>query len=166
MRFMEEKENVLFICSPGVGKTHLATALAIEASRNHYRAYFINCHELIEKLKQAYKESRLEGMLRKYVGYRLLVIDEIGYLPIDELGSNLFFQLIAKLYEKKSTIITTNIPLSQWGKTFSNPTIANAILDRLVHHSKVIKINGPSYRMKDQLREQLEETQNRKNDHF
>ena len=119
--------------------THLATGLGVEACKNHLSTYFVNCHELIERLKLAYQENRLEPMLKNYLRYKLLIIDEIGYLPIDDLGSNLFFQLISRRYEKKSIIVTTNIPLSKWGQTFSNPTIANAILDRLIHHSEIFK---------------------------
>lgn len=151
LRFIEEKGNVLFIGSSGVGKTHLATSLGIEASAKRISTYFINCHTLIQKLTLAYKENRHEVALKQYAKYQLLIIDEIGYLPIDKTGANLFFQLIAQRYEKKSTIITTNIPLSKWGETFSDPIIANAILDRLVHHSTIIKITGPSYRLKDKF---------------
>lgn len=149
MNFISSAKNILFIGSSGVGKTHLATGLGMEACKNHLSTYFVNCHELIERLKLAHQENRLVAILKNYSRYKLLIIDEIGYLPIDDLGSDLFFQLIARRYEKKSTIITTNIPLSEWGETFSNPTIANAILDRLVHHSEIFKITGKSYRMKD-----------------
>ena len=149
MNFISSAKNILFIGSSGVGKTHLATGLGMEACNNHLSTYFVNCHELIERLKLAHQENRLAAILKNYSRYKLLIIDEIGYLPIDDLGSDLFFQLIARRYEKKSTIITTNIPLSKWGETFSNPTIANAILDRLVHHSEIFKITGKSYRMKD-----------------
>ena len=149
MNFISSAKNILFIGSSGVGKTHLATGLGMEACKNHLSTYFVNCHELIERLKLAHQENRLAAILKNYSRYKLLIIDEIGYLPIDDLGSDLFFQLIARRYEKKSTIITTNIPLSEWGETFSNPTIANAILDRLVHYSEIFKITGKSYRMKD-----------------
>ena len=158
MNFVSLAQNILFIGSSGVGKTHLATGLGMEACRNHLSTYFVNCHELIERLKLAHQENRLEAILKNYSRYKLLIIDEIGYLPIDDLGSDLFFQLIARRYEKKSTIITTNIPLSKWGQTFSNPTIANAILDRLVHHSEIFKITGKSYRMKDYQEQQTAET--------
>jgi len=104
---------------------------------------------LIQNLRKAYNENRLEARLKHYSKYKVLVIDEIGYLPIDQLGANLFFQLITKRYEKTSTIITTNQPFSKWGDVFSDMTLANAILDRLLHHSHVIKIIGPSYRTKD-----------------
>jgi DNA replication protein DnaC len=149
LRFMEQKENIIFYGTPGVGKTHLATAIGIEASTKHYQTYFISCNDLIQNLKKAHAENRLEIRLKHYAKYRLLVVDEIGYLPIDGHGANLFFQLIAKRYERHSTIITTNQPFSKWGEVFADSVIANAILDRLLHHSHVIKIVGPSYRTKD-----------------
>ena len=149
LRFIENKENLLFYGTPGVGKTHLATAIGVEAASKRYLTYFISCHDLIQNLRKAYDENRLEARLKHYNKYKLLIIDEIGYLPIDKLGANLFFQLITKRYEHNSTIITTNQPFSKWGDVFSDMTLANAILDRLLHHSHIIKIVGPSYRTKD-----------------
>ena len=151
LRFMENKENVLFYGSPGVGKSHLAVSLGIAAAKTRLITYFISCHDLIMQLQKAQSENRLEVRLKHYAKYKLLIIDEIGYLPIDKNGANLFFQLIAKRYEKNSTIVTTNQPFSKWGEIFSDTTIANAILDRLLHHSHIIKITGPSYRLKDKL---------------
>ncbi len=151
LRFVSDKENILFIGSSGVGKTHLATSIGIEASSKRISTYFINAHQLINKLTKAFHENRHEQVLKQYFKSQVLIIDEIGYLPIDKIGANLFFQLIAMRYEKKSTIITTNIPLSKWGETFSDPTIAAAILDRLVHHSTIIKITGKSYRLKGKI---------------
>lgn len=153
LRFMENKENVLFVGSSGVGKTHLAVSLGIAAAKKRYLTYFISCHDLIMQLKKAHNENRLEQRLKQFCKYRLLIIDEIGYLPVDRDGANLFFQLIAKRYEQNSTIITTNQPFSKWGELFSDSTLANAILDRLLHHSSVIKITGPSYRLKDKIEE-------------
>lgn len=149
LRFLDNKENILFYGTPGVGKTHLATAIGIEAASKRHLTYFISCHDLIQNLRKAYTENRLETRLKHYSKYKLLIIDEIGYLPIDQLGANLFFQLITKRYEHTSTIITTNQPFSKWGEVFSDTTLANAILDRLLHHSHIIKIVGPSYRTKD-----------------
>lgn len=149
--FMERQENILLIGSSGVGKTHLATAIGMEACRQRISTYFITCNDLIQRLTKAYQENRHEALIKNYCRYKLLIIDEIDYLPISEVGANLFFQRIARRYETKSTIITTNIPLSKWGEVFSDPTLANAILYRLVHHSQLIKITGRSYRMKDYL---------------
>ena len=148
LRFMEDKSNVIFMGSPGTGKTHLATALGIEAASQRIATYFINFAELMEKFKRAAQEHRVESVVKHYLKYSLLIIDEIGYLPIDKDASYGFFQLIAARYEKRSTILTTNQPFSKWGEVFGDPVIANAILDRLVHHCEIIKITGMSYRIK------------------
>lgn len=148
LRFMDEKSNVIFMGSPGTGKTHLATALGIEAASQRVATYFINFAELMEKFKKAAQENRVEAVVKHYLKYSLLIIDEIGYLPVDKDASYGFFQLIAARYEKRSTILTTNQPFSKWGEVFGDPVIANAILDRLVHHCEIIKITGMSYRIK------------------
>ena len=153
LRFLENHENILFVGTSGVGKTHLATSIGIAAAKKRYSVYFIQCHDLILQLKKAHAENRLEQKLKNFCKYSLLIVDEIGYLPVDRDGANLFFQLIARRYEKRSTIITTNQPFSKWGEIFSDNTLANAILDRLLHHSTVIKITGQSYRLKDKLEE-------------
>jgi DNA replication protein DnaC len=151
LRFLENKENVLFYGNSGVGKSHLAVSLGIAAAQKRYITYFISCHNLIMQLNKAHSENRLESKLKHYAKYKLLIIDEIGYLPIDKQGANLLFQLVARRYEKNSTIITTNQMFSKWGEVFSDPVIANALLDRLIHHSHIIKIKGPSYRIKDKI---------------
>lgn len=147
--FIDKKENILFFGTSGVGKSHLATSIGIAAARKRYLTYFISANDLIMNLNKAHMENRLEQKLKHYTKYKLLIIDEIGYLPIDKNGANLLFQLINRRYEKNSTIITTNQPFSKWGEVFSDITLANAILDRLIHHSHIIKITGPSYRLKD-----------------
>lgn len=147
--FVEHKENILFMGTSGVGKTHLAIAIGISCTKARYQTYFITFENLITQLKKAHQENRLENRLKFYAKYKVLIIDEIGYMPIDQDTANIFFQLIAKRYEKNSTIITTNMPFSKWGDFFGSSTLANAVLDRLLHHSTVISIKGPSYRIKD-----------------
>ncbi len=146
LRFIENNNNILLIGNSGVGKTHLATAIGIAAAKKRVSTYFIKCHDLISQLKKAHIENRLETRIKHFSKYRLLIIDEIGYLPIGEEEAKMFFQLIDMRYEKKSTIITSNINLSDWGKIFSDSLIASAILDRLVHHSSIVNILGNSYR--------------------
>jgi len=149
MRFVENAENVVFLGPPGVGKTHLATAIGMEAARHRISTYYINCHMLIEQLKKSHFENRLADKLRTLARFKLLIIDEIGYLPMDIAGANLFFQLIAKRYEKASTIFTSNKTFSQWNDIFADVTIASAILDRVLHHCSAIHIKGESYRLKE-----------------
>lgn len=149
LNFLETNENIVFIGNSGVGKTHLAVSIGIEAAKHRKSVYFITCHNLMLKLNKAQKENRLDKQLQHLAQYRLLIIDEVGYLPVDKQGSNLLFQLIAKRYMNKSTIVTTNMPFAKWGEVFSDNILANAMLDRLLHFSYIIRINGNSYRTKD-----------------
>ena len=149
LRFIEQKENILFVGTSGVGKTHLATAIGMESAKTRFSTYFISFQSLMNQLKKALDENRLESRMKFFSRYKVLIIDEIGYLPIDPDAANLFFQLIARRYDKHCSIITTNSPFSKWGEIFGSPTLANAILDRLLHHSHVISIKGPSYRLRE-----------------
>lgn len=149
LAFLENNENIVFLGSSGVGKTHLSISIGIEAARQRYSTYFIKCSNLLENLKKAQDENRLEARLKHYASYRLLIIDELGYLPISEGDERLLFQLIDRRYEKKSTIVSTNINFSDWEAIFYDIRIANAILDRILHHCSVIQILGDSYRLKD-----------------
>lgn len=151
LRFLETSENIIFCGTPGVGKTNLAVAIGIEAAKHRHCVYFITFQDLISQLKKASLENRLEARIKFFCRYRLLIIDELGYQKMDVDSANLFFNLIAKRYEKLSTIITTNSPFSKWSEIFQEPVLTNALLDRLLHHSSVININGPSYRLKDQI---------------
>jgi len=151
-RFIYNKENVIFLGPPGVGKTHLSVGLGLTVVRNKFSTYYINCHELITQLNRAQYENKLAVKLKTLSKYKLLIIDEVGYLPIDKQGANLFFQLISKRYEKSSIILTSNKSFSDWGEVFGDSVIASAILDRLLHHCTVINIKGESYRLKDRKR--------------
>lgn len=159
LTFVDRSENVLFVGTPGVGKTHLSIALGVMSAESRISTYFIKCQKLLASLKLAFDENRLEERLKHYAKYKVLIIDEIGFLPIKENESKLLFQLIDKRYESKSTIITTNVMFENWYSIFNDPTIANAILDRLLHHSYIFKITGDSYRMKS-LIENKEEREN------
>lgn len=151
LRFIENSENILFQGLPGTGKTMLACCIGKEAASNRISTYFVNCNDLITDLRKAKFENKLEQKIKFYNKYKLLIIDEIGFLPLSKDDANMFFQLIAKRYETRSTIITTNISFSKWGETFNDAVLATAILDRLLHHSHIFQIDGPSYRTKDIL---------------
>ena len=153
-RFIHQNENIVFLGSSGTGKTHLATSIGISAAKKRMSTYFIKTNDLISQLKKANLENRLQDRLRHFTKYKLLIIDELGYLPIDKEDSKLLFQLIDKRYEKRSTIFTTNISFSSWDEIFKDPIIASAILDRVLHHAHVIQITGKSYRLKNYFSEE------------
>jgi len=149
LRFIHEASNVIFLGPPGVGKTHLSVALAEAAIRAGLGAYFITAHDLATDLGRAYREGRLDRRMRVYLAPKVLVIDEVGYLPLDDLGTTIFFQLVSARYERSSIILTSNKSYGDWGSIFGDPIIATAILDRLLHHSTTVNIRGESYRLKD-----------------
>lgn len=151
LQFMSDHQNIVFLGSPGVGKSHLAIALGVEACLQHKRTLFIHCHELLLRLNGAHQKGTLERVLKRYARYELLIIDEIGYLPIEGHDASLLFQLLNRRYEHHSTIVTSNLALSGWGDLFKSPETAAAILDRLIHHSKIFKMTGKSYRLKHAL---------------
>lgn len=152
LRFIHEASNVIFLGPPGVGKTHLSVALAEAAIQAGFGAYFMTAHELVHDLGRAYREGRLDRRMRVYLAPKVLIIDEMGYLPLDDLGATIFFQLVSARYERGSIILTSNKSYGDWGSIFGDPIIATAILDRLLHHSTTINIRGESYRLKDRRR--------------
>jgi DNA replication protein DnaC len=156
--FIEHGDNVIVLGPPGVGKTHLAVALGLKAIESGYRVLFTTAANLIAALTRANAEGRLDEKLKVYTTPRLLIIDEIGYLPIDRLGANLFFQLVSKRYERGPMILTSNQSFAAWGEVFGDRVIATAILDRLLHHAVTLNIRGNSYRLKEKLKAGLVRT--------
>ncbi|MGA3181931.1 MAG: IS21-like element helper ATPase IstB [Verrucomicrobiota bacterium] len=152
LEFLTQKANVIFLGTVGLGKSHLATALGYAACQESHTVLFANAIDAINHLSAAQKKSALKIELRKYLRPELLILDEIGYLPIDQHGADLLFQIISQRYERGSIVLTTNKPFKQWASIFNNDsTVASAVLDRLLHHADLVVLEGPSYRMKDQI---------------
>lgn len=164
LRFVSEASNVLFLGPPGVGKTHLCVALCLEAIRAGFSALFVTAHDLVCDLSRALREGRLERRLRLYVAPKVLVIDEMGYLPLDERGATILFQLVTARYERGSILLTSNKSYGDWGSIFGDPVLATAILDRLLHHSTTVNIRGESYRLKERRKAGLVSSPGRSNE--
>src|SRR3954451_2774553 len=152
LRFVHEASNVILLEPPGAGKTQLAVPLAQTAIQSGQAAYFMTAHDLVTDLGRAYREGRLDRRLRIYLAPKVLIIDEMGYLPLGDMGATIFFQLVSARYEGGSIILTSNKSYGEWGSVFGDPIIATAILDRLLHHSTTVNIRGESYRLKDRRR--------------
>jgi len=151
LAFLKDKASVLFIGGVGLGKTHLATALGHAACLQGHTVLFTTAIEAINTLSAAQAQCRLKAELKKFLAPTLLIVDELGYLPIDKTGADLLFQIISGRYEKGSTVITTNQTYKNWARIFNNDaTITSAVLDRLLHHAETVLLEGKSYRMKDQ----------------
>jgi len=151
LSFVDGKANAALLGPPGVGKTHIAVALAVAACRAGYSIYFTSLDDMVRNLKAAESAGRLVNKLGTYLRPSVLVVDEVGYQPLERAEANLVFQVISKRYEKGSIILTSNKTFSEWGQVFGDEVLATAILDRLLHHCEVIAINGPSHRLKNRL---------------
>jgi len=154
LAFLKDKANVIFLGGAGLGKSHLATALAYEACLAGPTVLFTTAIDIVNTLAAAQSAHRLKSELKKYLGPSVLLVDELGYLPIDKTGADLLFQVFSQRYETGSTIVTTNQAYKNWAKVFNNDaTLTSAVLDRLLHHAETVVIEGKSYRMKDQIEE-------------
>ncbi len=149
--FVRAKANVALLGPPGVGKTHLGVALAVAACQAGFSVYFTTIDDLVRQLHEAEITGRFAKKLRTYLKPAVLVLDEVGYLPLSRAEANMVFQLVARRYERGSIIITSNKAFSEWGAVFADDVLATAILDRLLHHCDVVSITGPSWRLKDRF---------------
>lgn len=160
--FVERAENVVFLGPPGVGKTHLAVSLAVKAAEAGYRVFFVTLETLMARLVRAQQENRLERQLQQFVYPRVLVLDEVGYLPLSRNEASLFFRLLTRRYERGSMILTSNKTFVDWGEIFNDQVLATAILDRLLHHATTINIKGESYRLREKRKAGLLGSTNQK----
>src|SRR5512145_1252947 len=149
LSFVERAHNVIVLGPPGVGKTHLAIALGVKAVEAGYSVLFLTLEQLMTRLMKAFNENRLERTLQQLSYPKVLIIDEIGYLPLSNTEASLFFRLVARRYERASLIITSNKSFLDWGEVFNDPVLATAVLDRLLHYSTTLNIKGESYRLKE-----------------
>lgn len=152
LQFIQERANVILLGLVGLGKTHLATALGYAACQRGYSVLFANAIDVVNTLSAAQNKGALKAELKKYLAPSTLILDEIGYLPIDQRGADLLFQVISQRYERGSIVLTTNKAFKQWPSIFNgDSTITSAVLDRLLHHAETVLIDGSSYRMKDRI---------------
>jgi DNA replication protein DnaC len=151
--YIREHRNVIFLGRSGAGKTHMATALGIEACKNKFRTRFVSCYGLVNELIEARQEKALQRLIQRYIRYDLLILDELGYIPFSKEGSELLFQVLAERHEKGSVMITTNLGFADWTKVFGDPVMTAALLDRLTHKAHIISCNWDSYRLKQSLKE-------------
>ncbi len=156
--YIKEHRNVIFLGKSGVGKTHMATALGIEACKNNFRTRFVTCYGLVNELIEARQERTLQRLIQRYVRYDLLILDELGYVPFSKEGSELLFQVLAERHEKGSVMITTNLGFADWTQIFGDQVMTAALLDRLTHKAHIINCPWDSYRLKQSLKEKRKNT--------
>lgn len=146
--FVDQRRNVVFVGGVGTGKTHLAIALGVACCQRERRVRFITAAELTNALVEAQREGRLARKLEQFARFEVVVLDELGYVPFDKTGADLLFGFISKVYEQRSLIVTTNLPFAKWGEVFLDATAAAAVIDRVVHHATVLKVDGESFRLR------------------
>jgi DNA replication protein DnaC len=156
LAFVEQKANVCLLGPPGVGKTMLAVGLSIAACQAGYSVYFTTADDMVRNLKEAEAGGRFARKLQTYLKPAVLVLDEVGYLPLSRAEGNMVFQLVSRRYERGSIVLTSNKTFGEMGQVFGDEVLATAILDRLLHHAEVLSIKGPSYRLKDRMIERGE----------
>lgn len=147
--YLTETSNVVLLGPPGTGKTHLATGLGLRAAQLGHRVLFATATEWVTRLQSAHQAGRLPQELLKLRRYRLIIVDEVGYIPFEQDAANLFFQLVSSRYEHASLILTSNLPFARWGEVFGDQVVASAMIDRIVHHAEVLTLKGSSYRLKN-----------------
>jgi DNA replication protein DnaC len=148
LRFVEQHENCVLVGPPGVGKTHLSIALGLKAIEAGYRVYFTTAQDLVEDLYATLADGSFRQRMRSLLAHDLIILDELGFLPMDATASNHLFQVVAQAYERRSLIVTSNRSFQEWGSIFASSTIATATLDRLLHHAHILNLQGDSYRLK------------------
>lgn len=151
--YIKERRNVIFLGRSGTGKTHLATALGVDACKNNYRTRFVSCYALVNELIEARQERDLQRIIQRHSRYDLLILDELGYIPFSKEGSELLFQVFAERQEKGSVVITTNLGFADWTQVFGDPVMTAALLDRLTHRAAIVNCQWDSYRLKQSLQE-------------
>lgn len=149
--FIKERRNVIFLGSSGTGKTHMATAIGLEACKNNFSTRFVTCYGLVNELIEAREERELQRLLQRYSRYDLLILDELGYIPFSKEGAELLFQVLAERHEKGSVMITTNLGFADWTQVFGDQAMTAALLDRLTHKARIINCIWQSYRLKQSL---------------
>ncbi len=151
--FVEARENVVLVGEVGTGKSHLGIALVVACCQRNLRARFMTATELVNNLAEAKTQGRLARKLEQLARYDVVCLDELGYLPFDKQGADLLFNFISRMYERRSLIVTTNLPFARWGEVFYDATAAAAVIDRIVHHATILKTEGESFRLKDRRRD-------------
>jgi len=150
--FIKEKRNIVFLGRSGTGKTHMATALGIEACQNNYKTRFVTGYGLVNELIEARKEKDLNRVLQRYTRYDVLIIDELGYVPFSKEGAELLFQVLAERHERGSVVVTTNLGFADWTQIFGDANMTAALLDRITHKALIVNCTWKSYRLKETLK--------------